>query len=285
MVQLLIRINRIVKGSFLSRRLILLGLFLSLIVVLLAITAPYIATHDPLRTNVKQRLQAPSSEHYFGTDEYGRDLFSRVIYGARVSIIVGISVVILSSIAGTIIGLLSGYFRRIDNTIMRIMDACMAFPSILLAIAIIAALGARVENVIIALSITYTPRTARVVRASVLSVREEAYVEAARAIGLGSLRIIYKYILPNILSPLIVQTSLIFGLSILAEAGLSYIGAGIPPPMPSWGNILADGRPHMIQASWMTVIPGFFIMISVLGLNIIGDGLRDYLDPRMKNYI
>jgi peptide/nickel transport system permease protein len=163
------------------------------------------------------------------------------------------------------------------------MDACMAFPSILLAIAIIAALGSGMENVIIALSITYTPRTARIVRGKVLSVREEVYVEAAHSIGLDHLRIIFKYILPNILSPLIVQVSLILALSILAEAGLSYIGAGTPPPTPSWGNILADGRPHMIKAPWMTIIPGVFIMISVLGLNIIGDGLRDYLDPRMKN--
>ncbi len=276
-------ITRIKKSYFFSGRLVYLGLFLLLGVVFIAITAPYITAYDPLRTDVKQRLQAPSSDHYFGTDEYGRDLFSRVIYGARVSMIVGISVVFFSSLAGTIIGLISGYFRRLDNVIMRIMDACMAFPSILLAIAIIAALGSGMENVIIALSITYTPRTARIVRGKVLSVREEVYVEAAHSIGLDHLRIIFKYILPNILSPLIVQVSLIFALSILAEAGLSYIGAGTPPPTPSWGNILADGRPHMIKAPWMTIIPGVFIMISVIGLNIIGDGLRDYFDPRMKN--
>ncbi len=259
-----------------------IGLVMALSMVIIALAAPLIATHDPYRTAVRERFLAPSAENLMGTDEFGRDVFSRVVYGARVSMFVGVGVVAFSTVAGTVIGLLSGYFRRVDNILMRVMDALMAFPSILLAIAILAALGPHIGNVIIALSIVYTPRTARVVRGQVLSVREEAYVESARAVGLGNLRIIYRYILPNVMAPLIVQATFILALTIIAEAGLSYIGAGTPPPTPSWGNILADGRPHMYRAAWMTTFPGLFIMIAVLGLNIFGDGLRDVLDPRQK---
>ena len=259
-----------------------IGLVMTLCMIIIALAAPLIATNDPYRTDVVNRFQPPSWQYLMGTDEYGRDVFSRVIYGSRVSIFVGAGVVLFSTFAGTLIGLFAGYFRRIDNSLMRVMDAFMAFPSILLAIAILAALGPNIGNVIVALAIVYTPRTARVVRGAVLSVREEAYVESARAIGLGNLRIMFRYILPNVMAPLIVQATFILALSILAEAGLSFIGAGTPPPTPSWGNILSDGRPHMYRAAWMTIFPGIFIMISVLGLNIFGDGLRDLLDPRQK---
>lgn len=261
---------------------ILVGATLTLAMVLMALAAPYIATHDPLRTNVRNRLEPPGSEHLMGTDEFGRDVFSRIVFGSQVSMYVGVGVVFFSTVAGMAIGLLSGYYRRVDNILMRVMDALMAFPSILLAIAILAALGPRITNVIVALSVVYTPRTARVVRGSVLSVREEAYVESARAIGLGDLRIIVRYVLPNVLAPLIVQATFILALTIIAEAGLSYIGAGTPPPTPSWGNILADGRPHIFRAAWMTTFPGLFIMVAVLGLNVVGDGLRDVLDPRQR---
>lgn len=261
---------------------IAIGAVLTLTMVIMALAAPLIATHDPFQTSVRTRFESPSGAHLLGTDEYGRDVFSRIVHGARVSMYVGVGVVLISTIAGTIIGLFSGYFRRLDNILMRVMDALMAFPSILLAIAILAALGPRTSNVIVALSIVYTPRTARVVRGKVLSVREEDYVESARVVGLGNLRIIFRYILPNVMAPLIVQATFILALTIIAEAGLSYIGAGTPPPTPSWGNILADGRPHMHRAPWMTIFPGLFIMISVLGLNIVGDGLRDVLDPRLK---
>lgn len=261
---------------------IVVGATLTLAMVLMAVFAPYVATHDPLRTEVRNRLQPPSRENIMGTDEFGRDVFSRIVFGSQVSMFVGVGVVFFSTVAGMAIGLLSGYYRRLDNVLMRVMDALMAFPSILLAIAILAALGPRITNVIVALSIVYTPRTARVVRGSVLSVREEAYVESARAIGLGDLRIIVRYVLPNVLAPLIVQATFILALTIIAEAGLSYIGAGTPPPTPSWGNILADGRPHIFRAQWMTTFPGLFIMVAVLGLNIVGDGLRDVLDPRQK---
>lgn len=261
---------------------IIIGAILTSLMVFMAVVAPLITTHDPFQTNVRNRFHAPGGTHLLGTDEYGRDVYSRIVFGARVSMFVGAGVVLISTVAGTIIGLFSGYYRRLDNILMRVMDALMAFPSILLAIAILAALGPRTTNVIVALSIVYTPRTARVVRGAVLSVREEDYVSSARAIGLGDLRIIFRYILPNVMAPLIVQATFILALTIIAEAGLSYIGAGTPPPTPSWGNILADGRPHMYRAAWMTIFPGLFIMISVLGLNIVGDGLRDYLDPRLK---
>ncbi len=251
-------------------------------VVTIALFAPLLATHDPLALGT-QRLASPGSDHWFGTDQFGRDVYSRVMYGSRISLAVGSATVILSTVLGTVIGLLSGFYRRVDGILMRAMDAFMAFPSILLAIAIMAALGPNPRNVVIALTITYTPRTARVVRGKVLGVREEAYVESARAIGLGDIKILRTYILANVLAPLLVQATFILALAIIAEAGLSYIGAGTPPPTPSWGNILADGRAVLSVAPWMTTFPGVFIMLSVLGLNILGDGLRDVLDPRLKD--
>ncbi|WP_206513552.1 ABC transporter permease [Pelagibacterium lentulum] len=262
---------------------ILFGGALVLFIVILAIAAPLLATHDPLRVRMSDRLLPPSFDNWLGTDNNGRDVYSRIVYGARISVLVGSAVVILSTFFGTLIGLIAGYYRRMDGPMMRFMDAVMTFPSILLAIAIIAALGASAQNVIIALTVSFVPHTARVVRGKVLSVREETYVESARAIGLGDTRIILRYILPNTLAPLMVQATFILALAIIAEAGLSYIGAGTPPPTPSWGNILADGRAFLNNAWWMTTFPGIFIMISVLGLNILGDGLRDLLDPRMEN--
>lgn len=261
---------------------IVFGGVLIFLVLFIAVFAPFLATHDPLELGT-QRLAPPGRDHLFGTDQFGRDVFSRVMYGSRTSLAVGSATVILSTLFGTIIGLLSGYYRRVDGIIMRAMDAFMAFPSILLAIAIMAALGPNSRNVVIALTITYTPRTARVVRGKVLGVREEAYVESARAIGLGDIKILRTYILANVLAPLMVQATFILALAIIAEAGLSYIGAGTPPPTPSWGNILSDGRAVLSIAPWMTTFPGVFIMVSVLGLNILGDGLRDVLDPRLKD--
>lgn len=261
---------------------IVFGGVLIVFVVFIAVFAPFLATHDPLELGT-QRLASPGRDHLFGTDQFGRDVFSRVMYGSRTSLVVGSATVILSTVLGTVIGLVSGYYRRVDGVIMRAMDAFMAFPSILLAIAIMAALGPNPRNVVIALTITYTPRTARVVRGKVLGVREEAYVESARAIGLGDIKILRSYILANVLAPLMVQATFILALAIIAEAGLSYIGAGTPPPTPSWGNILSDGRAVLSIAPWMTTFPGVFIMMSVLGLNILGDGLRDVLDPRLKD--
>lgn len=261
----------------------LFGGILVVLILFVAATAPLLATHDHLRVETANRLLPPSLDHLFGTDSNGRDVYSRVLYGARVSIFVGGAVVVLSTIIGTVTGLVAGYYRRLDGVLMRVMDAFIAFPSILLAIAIIAAIGQSARNVIFALTISFIPRTARVVRGKVLSIREETYVESARAIGLGDTRIIYRYVLPNTLAPLMVQATFILALAIIAEAGLSFIGAGTPIPAPSWGNILADGRAFMHHAWWITVTPGVFIMLSVLGLNIFGDGLRDVLDPRMRD--
>jgi peptide/nickel transport system permease protein len=262
---------------------ILVGSIMLVSVLLLAIFAPLIATHDPVAIDSVNRLQGPSLDNWFGTDNHGRDVYSRVVYGSRVSVFVGTMVVIMTTICGTVLGLVSGFYRRVDGVIMRVMDAFQSFPSILLAIAIMAALGASARNVVIALTVSYTPRTARIVRGRVLSIREEPYIEAARAIGLGDVRILRRYVFPNTLAPMVVQATFIFALAIIAEAGLSFVGAGVPPPEPSWGNILADGRAYMRQAQWMTLFPGMFIMFSVLGLNILGDGLRDVLDPRLKD--
>lgn len=262
---------------------IALGAVSFFLVTAIAIFAPLIAPQDPQAVDLANRLMAPSAENLLGTDANGRDVLSRVIYGSRISILVGISVVVATTILGGAIGLVSGYYRRLDGLIMRSMDAFMAFPSTLLAIAIMAALGASARNVVLALTVAYTPRTARVVRGKVLSIREESYVESARSIGFNDFRIMWRYVLPNALAPLVVQATFILALAIIAEAGLSFVGAGTPPPAPSWGNMLADGRQFMRQATWITIFPGLMIMISVLSLNVLGDGLRDMLDPRMKN--
>lgn len=275
------RAGRIV-GFLSGNQLMVIGFVLTLVVVLMAVFAPYIATHDPLRTDVRNRLQPPSSERLMGTDAAGRDVFSRVVHGARVSVRVGAAVVALTTVFGIILGILAGYYRKVDGLIMRTMDGLMAFPSIFLAIAILAALGPRESNVIIALTITITPNTARVVRGVVLGLREMDYVMAALASGASDLRVLARHILPNTLAPVIVQGTFVLGVAVLAEAGLSFVGAGTQPPTPSWGNMLADAQTYIYHAPWMSIFPGVLIMLAVLGLNLLGDGLRDYLDPRMR---
>jgi peptide/nickel transport system permease protein len=273
-------------GPFLRRllrnRSFLIGALLVLFVALVAIFAPVLAPYNPMRSNFRVRLAPPSMAHWFGTDHFGRDLLSRVIYGGRVSLTIGFFVVIVTGIAGTAIGALAGYFRRLDNPLMRLMDALMAFPAILLAIVISAILGASIVNVVIALAIATSPHTARIVRASVLVVREMEYVEAGRALGASDLRLLFGHVLINALAPLIVRLTYVFAIAILAEAVLSYIGVGPPPPTPTFGNIIASERDFLETAPWAMLFPGFAIVISVLGLNLLGDGLRDVLDPRMK---
>jgi peptide/nickel transport system permease protein len=249
---------------------------------IMALAAPLITINDPLHVNVQDRLMPPEPAHWFGTDDFGRDLFTRVVYGTRISLEVGAYTVVLTMVIGLFFGLLAGYYVALDNWIMRIADGLMAFPSIVLAIAIMAAMGPTKFNVIIAMTIVYIPRTIRIIRSAVMTVREFEYIEAARALGASDIRIIVRYILPNSLSPLIVQATFTFAYAILAEAGLSFLGVGTPPPAPSWGNILSDSRSMMDSAPWMALFPGFAIMITVLGLNMLGDGLRDQLDPRMK---
>jgi peptide/nickel transport system permease protein len=251
-------------------------------IVLMALLAALIAPPDPLRNNFRSRLGAPNDVHWRGTDRAGRDVLSRIVHGSQVSLRIGLMVVLFTGVCGAVIGGLAGYFRHLDNVVMRVMDAMMAFPGILLAIAIAAVLGPSEFNAVLALSITYTPRTARVARAAVLVVREMPYVEAARAVGAGHARILLTHVLPNGLTPLIVQLSYIFAIAILAEAVLSFIGVGPPPPMPTFGNIIADGRDFVQEAPWICLYPGLAIAVAVLGLNLIGDGLRDALDPRMK---
>ena len=266
----------------LANRSVVVGGTLVLIVLAAALFADVLAPHDPLRNNVRARLQGPGAVYWLGTDHFGRDILSRILHGARLSMTIGLFVVLATGVFGTLIGAIAGYFRRLDNLIMRLMDAFMAFPAILLAITVAAVLGASVTNVVIALAVATTPHTARIVRASVLVIREMEYVEAARALGASDLRILFRHVLINALAPLIVRLTYVFAIAILAEAVLSFIGVGPPPPTPSFGNIIANGRDYIAQAPWVTVFPGLAIVIAVLGLNLLGDGLRDVLDPRLR---
>jgi peptide/nickel transport system permease protein len=271
-----------VARRLLRHRLFMTGLVLFALVVGMAASAGALAPHPPNQNNFRYRLGAPTRAFFLGTDNFGRDVLSRVIHGARVSLRIGLMVVVLNAILGTLIGAGAGSARSLDNVVMRVMDGLMAFPAILLAIALAATLGASELNAVIALTIAYTPRTARIVRASVLVVRELEYVHAALAAGAGHLRILFRHILANSLAPLIVQLTFIFAVSVLAEAVLSFIGVGPPPPTPTWGNVIAEGRNYIREAPWISLFPGIAIAVTVLGLNLLGDGLRDVLDPRIK---
>jgi peptide/nickel transport system permease protein len=263
------------------RKITMAGAIIMGITLIIGVLAPVIAG-NPTHMDVKARLAAPSAAHWFGTDDVGRDVYSRVVYGARLSLMVGGAVVAFSLVLGLTAGLAAGYYRALDNPVMRIMDGLMAFPAIILAIALMASLGPSVLNVIFAIGIVYTPRVARVVRGSVLVVRETAYVEAARALGVADLGVIGKHVLPNCLSPVIVQGSFVFAAAVLTEAALSFLGVGVPPYVPSWGNILSEGRLYIQQAPWLVLYPGAAIMLTILGLNLFGDGVRDLLDPKIR---
>ncbi|MFJ7684443.1 ABC transporter permease [Peribacillus butanolivorans] len=264
---------------YFSNRLVVTGSVIILILSLISIFAPLITIYTPYDMIVTARLSPPSAEHFFGTDNFGRDLFSRVVYGTRVSMTVGLTVAAITLVIGAVIGLYSAYYRTLDHILMRICDGLMAFPAILLAIALMAALGPNIINVILSLSIVNTPTVARVVRSAAIVVKEQTFIEALRSQGASSWRIIWLHIAPNTMSPLIVQITYVFGVSVIIEASLSFLGAGIPAPAPSLGNILFDGKIVIFNAWWMTVFPGAFIILSVLGLNLFGDGLRDLLDP------
>jgi peptide/nickel transport system permease protein len=266
----------------LHHKLFVTGCVLFGIILLAAIAAPLIAPVDPNKLSMRTRFRPPGVDFVFGTDNFGRSLWSRVVWGAQLSMFIGSAVVLINAVLGTAIGTLAGYFRRLDNGLMRINDALMAFPAVLLAIGVTAALGPSVNDVIIALAIVYTPRTARIVRSSVIVLREMEYVQAARAAGAGHWRILRAHILPNAMAPLIVQLSFLFAYSVLTEATLSFLGVGAVPPTPTWGNIMAEGRQYMTDAPWIIAIPGAALMITVLGLNLLGDGLRDVLDPRLR---
>jgi peptide/nickel transport system permease protein len=266
----------------LRHRLFVTGAILFGIVLAMALFADLLATAAPEKMNVRARFRTPEWQFLLGTDNYGRDIWSRLVYGARLSLGIGFAVVVFTGLAGTLIGLLAGYFKRLDGPLMRFMDALMAFPAILLAIAIAAALGPSAINAVIALSAVYTPRTARIVRGTVLVVREGDYVQAAIASGARHGWIIWRHILPNSLAPLIVQLTFIFAYAVLAESILSFLGVGPPPPTPTWGNMIAEGQAYLREAPLIALFPGLAIAITAMGLNLLGDGLRDVLDPRLR---
>jgi peptide/nickel transport system permease protein len=271
----------VVRNRLAAAGLVVLGLF-----VVLAVFGDAIAPYGRNEQRVAPRLQPPAWAHPFGADEDGRDLFSRVILGAETSLRVSLVAVGIALVAGVVLGLLAGYYRGwLDDVVMRLMDMLFAFPAILLAIAILAIRGRGAGNAMIAIGIVYTPIFARVTRASVLSVREEAYVRAARSVGTGDLRIVRRHILPNVATPIIVQTSISLAFAILAEAALSFLGLGTQRPEPSWGILLSDGRDYIQDAWWLTVFPGLAIFLVVLSFNVVGDALRDALDPRQRSAI
>jgi peptide/nickel transport system permease protein len=253
-----------------------------LLVILAAAFAPLLTPYDPTFLDPAVRLQGPSLDHPLGTDDRGRDIFSRVIYGGRVSLMIGVSVTFAAALIGSTLGLMSGYFPRLDTPIMRTLDGLMAFPSILLAIAIMASLGTSAVNVFIALVVVYTPTIARLVRSTTLVTRQQPFVESARSIGMTDSQVLLRYVYPNGFSPLIVQCTFVVAFAIISEASLSFLGAGVDPETPTWGNMLRDGQRVLQSAWWLALFPGIALVLTVLTLNLLGDALRDALDPRAR---
>ncbi|NLK76432.1 MAG: ABC transporter permease [Clostridiales bacterium] len=271
------------RKKFLKNKMAVVGLIITIIAILIGILAPLIANHDPLEMDPINRLKGPTGEFFFGTDKLGRDLFSRVVYGTRYAMLIGVSVAAITAVLGLIIGLYASYYKVLDSILMRICDGLKAIPTTLLALALMAALGASLKNVFISLVIVYTPSIARLARSQALLIKEQTYIEAMKALGAKPSRIIWRHIAPNILSPVIVQASFIFASTIVTEAALSFLGAGVPVPQPSWGNILYDGKEVIFNAPWMICFPGIIMAVTVWGINMFGDGLRDYLDPLTNN--
>ena len=272
--------------EFRKDRLAILGTAVLFLLMLIAALAPYIAPFDPVELNLAERLLSPSARHLMGTDSVGRDLLSRVIYGTRVSLMIAIVVVIIEVLFGVLVGTAAGYLgRTVDEVLMRLVDILMAFPSIILALVIVGMLGTAIMNLIIALTSVGWVRYARVVRGSILSVKKETFIESARAIGCGKLRIAFRHILPNIISPVIVLATLNMGTIIISIAGLSFLGLGVQPPTPEWGIMLSEGKPFMESAPHLMIFPGLMIMVTVLAFNFLGDGLRDVLDARIKETV
>ena len=268
--------------QLMRRRIVMLAAIVLVVIAVLALGAPWFASADPNDTAVLERLRPPSLAHLLGTDELGRDMYSRIVHGARYSLAIAALTAIGSVLAGTLIGLVAGFFRRLDAPLMRLVDAMMSFPDILLAIALVAILGATLLNVVLALVLVYTPRVARVVRASTLVVRELLFIEAVRALGVRTSRILWRHVLPNLLSPIMVQASFIFAYAILAEAGLSFLGVGVPPEIPTWGTMVAGSQQYASQAIGVVLFPGLAIILTALSLQLLGDGVRDLLDPKLK---
>ena len=266
----------------LRNRNVVIGGSVFLLLVLVALFANALSPYNPTRLYPGQRLKPPGLQNLLGTDEFGRDIASLVLHGSRVSLLVGCVTMVLTSLGGVVIGLIAGYYRRLDIVIMRVMDGLMAFPAILLAIALMAARGPGVWNVILSLSVVYLPRTAMLIRSTALSVRELDYVLAAQALGRSGFGIAFRHILPNCIGPLLVQGTFIFAYAVLAEAILGFLGVGVPPYVPSWGNVIASGKNVIREAFWVSLFPGLALTLSGLSLNLLGDGLRDVLDPRLR---
>ena len=264
------------------RRIVLMAAVLLVGVVAVALLAGLLSGFDPNETAVSQRLRWPSVAHWLGTDELGRDLFARIAFGGRYSLAIAGLTALGAVAAGTVLGLSAGYFERLDALLMRLVDAMMSFPDILLAIALVGILGASMLNVVLALVLVYTPRVARVVRASTLVVRELLFVEAARALGAPTVRILWRHVLPNLVSPITVQGTFIFAYAVLAEAALSFLGVGVPPEIPTWGTMVAGSQAYAHQALWIVLFPGLAIIVTALSLQVLGDGIRDLLDPRLR---
>ncbi|WP_289141883.1 ABC transporter permease [uncultured Brevibacillus sp.] len=272
-----------VIGKRLSRNKTAMGGALILLIFILAsLLAPWIAPHPVDQMNFDNRLAGPSASNLLGTDDFGRDIFSRLLHGGRISLMMGLITVVLSTVFGVTLGIIAGYYRRVDIFIMQGMDILMSLPALLLAIAVIAVLGPGLTNAMVAVVIAVIPSYVRVVRSAVLSIREKEYIEAVRALGIRDWKILFKHILPNILSPIIVLSTIQFGASILAAAALSFLGLGAQPPMPEWGAMVFVGKSFLSQAWWMSIFPGMTIMLVVLGFNLLGDGLRDALDPKTR---
>jgi peptide/nickel transport system permease protein len=271
-----------VLGWMLHRKAASLGIAIVLFVTLVAIFAPHLAKFDPSTISPTTRLKPPSAQNYFGTDMLGRDIYSRIVYGSRVSLAVGFTVAVLSAVAGLMMGLVAGYVRVLDGPVMRFMDGVMSIPGVLLAIALMALSGGSMRTVIVAITIVEIPRVARLVRGVVLSIREQPYVEAAIAAGTSSIMIMLRHILPNTLAPLMVQATYVCAAAMLLESILSFVGAGIPPTIPSWGNIMADGRALWQLKPSIIFIPALCLSVTILAINMIGDGFRDALDPRAQ---
>lgn len=261
---------------------VLIGGIMFLIMVIVAFLATSIAPYDPQHMNMMESLRPPSAAHLCGTDEFGRDVFSRIIYGARISLSISLSVLVLVGIFGTVLGMLAGFYHTADTVIMRFMDGLMAFPTVILALVILTVLGSGIPNLVLALSITQLPRMVRTVRTTVISAKQLEHVEAARAMGASDARIMFRYILPLCVSPMIVRLTLIMALTVLNEASLTFLGVGLSPDIPSWGTILSEARQHIYTSPYLIFLPGLAILWSVMSLNLLGDGLRDVLDPKLS---
>ncbi len=264
---------------------LIIGIVLLIAMAAISLGAPWIATADPQDLDPIARMQPPSAEHYFGTDALGRDVFSRAVWGGRVSLIVGLSVAALATIGGVLLGLTAGFVRWADGPIMRVMDGLMAIPGILLAIALMAVTQANMTTVIVAITIPEIPRVARLVRSLALTLREQLFVEAAHAVGTRLPIILWRHVLPNTVAPLIVQATFVAASAVLIEAALSFLGVGIPPQTPSWGNMMAEGRNYVAVGFHIILYPGILLALTVLAINLLGDGLRDALDPRLARQL